>query len=328
MKSKNASQYVLGLTVIVCSLILLIALTYALLGFGQRAGGRPLVLDFHDATGIKLHSDVKFAGKTAGSVTDMRYLTAPERLNAKDQKNAMRIIVQLSKEVPPLPSDISVQVDSETLLGEKFISITPGRPDAPPLPDGAVVQGIESVGIDAVTRSAGTAVENLNQILEALKKDYPDLVPRLAELLDRGNAVLAQSSKVARNADSAIANANEIVTKLKGDYGTLVPKLHTLFNQAQMIATNADAAVQKASVLVGRVDTVVKTNEDDVHKLLEELRVVSQNLKVLSTYAKGLSATLAEKPSRLIWGGRTGNLPTEQEILQSKEPIAVEATRK
>jgi ABC-type transporter Mla subunit MlaD len=139
---------------------------------------------------------------------------------------------------------------------------------------------------------------------------------------------LAQGSNFARNADSTIVNANEIVTKFKGDYDALVSKAHTLFDQAQTIATNADVTVQKVTVLLDRVDGVVTTNEGDVHKLLEELRVVSQNLKVLSTYAKGMSATLAEKPSRLIWGGRTGTLPTEQEILQSKEPVPVERPTK
>jgi ABC-type transporter Mla subunit MlaD len=328
MKSKNASHYAIGLTVILCSLILLAALTYALSGFGHRGGGRTLAFEFHDATGIKLHSAVKFAGKTAGSVSDIRYLTPEERLNAKDQMNAVRITVQLSKEVPPLPSDISVKLDSETLLGEKFISIKPGRPDSPRLPDGAVIQATESISVDAVTRSARTAVDNVNNILEMLKKDYPELIPRLAELLERGKSLLAQGSNFARNADSTIVNANEIVTKFKGDYDALVSKAHTLFDQAQTIATNADVTVQKVTVLLDRVDGVVTTNEGDVHKLLEELRVVSQNLKVLSTYAKGMSATLAEKPSRLIWGGRTGTLPTEQEILQSKEPVPVERPTK
>src|SRR6185436_17336097 len=104
----------------------------------------------------------------------------------------------------------------------------------------------------------------------------------------------------------------------------LIPKLNSLFNQGKGIATNADLAMLKINALVDRLDGVIKTNEGDLAKILEELRVVSQNLKVITTHAKTLTATLAEKPSRLIWGGGKKNeLPAEKEILESKQPFPV-----
>jgi ABC-type transporter Mla subunit MlaD len=132
---------------------------------------------------------------------------------------------------------------------------------------------------------------------------------------------MSQASNLVNNADSTILNANGAVTKLRTDYDGLVVRLNSLFNQAQGIATNADVAMLKVSVVLDRVDGVVKTNEVDLAKIVSELRVVSQNLKVVSTYAKSLTATLAEKPSRLIWSKKTNELPGEKEILESSEPI-------
>jgi hypothetical protein len=62
--------------------------------------------------------------------------------------------------------------------------------------------------------------------------------------------------------------------------------------------------------------------------MVSELRVVSQNLKVVSTYAKGLTATLAEKPSRLIWSGPKSEIPSEKQILESTNPVSMEKSRK
>jgi ABC-type transporter Mla subunit MlaD len=319
---------VIGLTVVACSLVLLAALTFALSGYSWKKGGRKLEIEFRDATGIKPRSSVKFAGKTAGSVAEIRYLGLTERSEAGDHMNAVRITVRLDKDVPPLAADVTARLDAETLLGEKFIALTPGRPGAPPLPEGAVIQGGEVSSIDRLTRSTQVTVESVNEILTMFKCDYPALVPRLAELISRGNSILSQGSNLVHNVDGTVLNASEVVTKLKADYAELIPKLNSLFDQAKGIATNADLAMGKVNALVERVDGVVKTNEDDLAKILDDLRIVSQDLKVISTYTKALTATLAEKPSTLIWGRKKNQLPDEKTIIESTEPIPVEKIRK
>ena len=70
---------------------------------------------------------------------------------------------------------------------------------------------------------------------------------------------------------------------------------------------------------------MVKTNEVNLGKTLAELRVTSQNLKVITTYAKTLTAALAEKPSTLVWGHKKHELPSEQAILDSSEPLRVDS---
>lgn len=324
MKAQDRSNYLIGAGVILCSAILLGAMTFALTGYSWRGSGRHIWIEFHDATGIKLHSPVKYAGKNAGTVSEIRYLTAEERLKAKDVNNAVSAKVLLNRDVPPLLEGVMVSLSAETLLGEKFIALTPGDPKARPLPDGAVIQGGVTASIDAVAGAAKDAMDKVNDILAKLKTDYPSLVPRLADLLNQGNSILGQGSNLVNNADATILNANSAVTQLKSDYADFVPKLSAVFAQAQSIATNADQAVLKVSSLIDRVDGVVKTNEGDLAKLLEELRVASQNLKVITTYAKVITATLAEKPSSLIWGRKTKTLPKEKAILDSTEPVSIE----
>ena len=59
MKSKIWSQAIIAITVILCSLALLAALTFSLSDSTWKRGGRRLEIEFNDATGIKLHSQVR-----------------------------------------------------------------------------------------------------------------------------------------------------------------------------------------------------------------------------------------------------------------------------
>ena len=130
MKANNRSQYIIGITVILCSAALLAALTFALSGFSVRAGGRKLAIDFHDATGIKLHSAARYAGKAAGTVAEIRYLSPEERLKAADSRNAVRVTLQLSEEVPPLLDNITAKLDasySDKYYFDVFEASLPGQ---------------------------------------------------------------------------------------------------------------------------------------------------------------------------------------------------------
>ena len=328
MKFKIWSQAIIAITVILCSLALLAALTFSLSDSTWKKGGRRLEIEFNDATGIKLHSQVRYAGAAAGRVTTIRYLTPAERLGARAQNKAVRIVVQIDDQVPPLPSDTSASLSSETILGEKFVSLSAGSPGVPPLPDGAIIQGQDLVGFDSLARSAQAAVENVNTLLIKLNADYPDLIPRLASLLAQGNSLLLQGSNLVQDADGAVTNASDVISQFKLDYAELIPKLSSLLTQGKGIATNADVAIKQVGEFIQRAENVVKNNEGDLSKILSELRVVAQNLKVISTYTKALTGTLGEKPSRLIWGREKRQLPTEKEIIESPEVIPIEARKK
>lgn len=328
MKPTNRSNYLIVLGVIACSVILLSALTFALFGVQWKQGGRTLEIDFKASTGIKLHSPVRYAGAPAGVVAGIRFLTPEERQKAPEPRNTIRVTVRLNTDVPVIGSDITAELASETILGEKFILLSPGLPDAAPMRAGSVIQGEDSIGFEAVARSAQTAIENLNEIIEKLGKDYPDLVPRLGEVIEQANTLLEQGTEFINNAGGALTNASEVVAQFKTDYAALIAQLTSLLDKGKQVATNADLTIQRVGSLAGRADTLIKSNEQELHELLTELRVVSQNLKVVSTYAKALTGALGQKPSRLIWRGKKTSLPTEEEILQSKEPIPVELPAK
>src|SRR6202030_4626933 len=104
---KNLSDYLVALSVIACSALLLAALTIALSGYRLKKPERTLQIKYEDVTGITVHSEVRYAGAPAGRVIAMRHLSAAERAKSKNKKNAVVVTVELDENIPPLPADVT-----------------------------------------------------------------------------------------------------------------------------------------------------------------------------------------------------------------------------
>jgi ABC-type transporter Mla subunit MlaD len=86
-------------------------------------------------------------------------------------------------------------------------------------------------------------------------------------------------------------------------------------NMADAIS-NGNKLIINANTAVTSVNSLVEANKSSI-------QVSLSNAKVMTTYAKSLLLTLADKPWRVIWGGETPKLPTEAEILKSEKPIII-----
>src|SRR3977135_942333 len=148
---RNLSDYIVALSVIACSVVLLAALTVALSGYRLKKPSRTLQIDYQDVAGIKVHSEVRYAGAPAGRVIAMRHLSAAQRVAGPNKKDAVRVSIELIDSVPPLPSDIAASLGSDTMLSPKFVALSAGTPGKAVLPNNAVIQGAASYGIEQLT---------------------------------------------------------------------------------------------------------------------------------------------------------------------------------
>ena len=125
---RNLSDYFVALSVIACSVVLLGALTFALSGYRLKKPTRTLQINYEDVTGIKVNSEVRYAGAPAGRVIATRHLTAKEREASANKKDAVRITVSLDDGIPPLPTDVTATLSSDTMLSPKFVALSAGTP--------------------------------------------------------------------------------------------------------------------------------------------------------------------------------------------------------
>jgi ABC-type transporter Mla subunit MlaD len=293
---RNFSDYVVALSVIVCSLILLAALTVALTGFRLKKPTRTLQIDFEDVTGVKLHSEVRYAGAPAGRVISMRHLSRDQRESATNKRSAVRVTISLADEVPPLPADVIATLSSDTMLSPMFVALSAGTPGSETLANNAIIEGHPAYGIQQIAAAAGPLVDNANKLIDTLtatatnlngtitgvRTSLDEFMPKIPPLIDTAKVDLEELQKIIKSLDDVEKNANAV------------------FENAGKFVGNTDKQLQEQ---------------------MKELRVILLNLKVVSTHAKALTETLAEKPNRIIFSGKTAKLTPEAEILKSKEPL-------
>src|SRR6266436_3518193 len=222
---RNLSDYIVALSVIVCSIILLGALTFALSGFHLKKPTRTLQINYEDVTGVKVHSEVRYAGAPAGRVVAMRHLTAAERASSANKKDAVRITISLDENIPALPADVTATLSSDTLLAPKFVALSAGTPGGETLANNAIIEGHPSYGIEQITAAAGPLFENANKLIDnlnvtvtGLKKDLNDFTPKLGPLadslkldVDNLQNVITNLDGVEKGADNLFGTANTFI---------------------------------------------------------------------------------------------------------------------
>jgi len=286
---RNLSDYLVALFVIACSIVLLAALTFALSGYRLKKPTRTLQINYEDVTGIKVNSEVRYAGAPAGRVIATRHLTAKEREASANKRDAVRVTVSLDQGIPPLPADVTATLSSDTLLSPKFVALSAGTPGGETLANNAAIEGHPAYGLEQITAAAGPLFENANKLLNdlsltvtGLKKDLDQFTPKLGPLAD----------------------------SLKLDVDNL-----------QNVISNLDNLTKGADTVLGTADHFISTTDKQLQEQLKQLHVTLLNLKVVTTYAKALVETLAEKPNRVIFSGKPAKLTPESEILKSSKPL-------
>jgi ABC-type transport system involved in resistance to organic solvents, periplasmic component len=286
---RTLSDYLVALSVIACSAVLLAALTFALSGYRLKKPVRTLQINYEDVTGIKVNSEVRYAGAPAGRVLAMRQLTANERQALPNKRDAVRITIGLNEGIPPLPADVSATLSSDTMLSPKFVGLSAGTPGGDTLANNATIEGHPAYGIEQITAAAGPLIDNANKLIDNLgatvtnlKKDLAEFTPKLGPLAD----------------------------SLKVDVDNL-----------QNVITNLDAVSKDADNVLGTADRFIGATDKQLQEQLKQLHVTLLNLKVVTTYAKQLVETLAQKPNRIIFSGKPATLTPESEILKSSKPL-------
>jgi ABC-type transporter Mla subunit MlaD len=286
---RNFSDYIVAIAVVACSLVLLGALTIALSGYRLKKPARTLQINYEDVTGIKVHSEVRYAGAPAGRVIAMRHLSAAQRAAEENKKDAVRVTVALDENVPPLPADITATLSSDTLLSPKFVALSAGTPGTATLANNSTIEGHPAYGIEQITAAAGPLFENASRLID---------------------------------------NLSGTVTSVKGDLGQFLPKLSPLVDtvqadmeELQKVVQGLDGVEKSAKTVFETAGKFVGTTDKQLQDQMKELHVILLNLKVISTHAKAITESLGEKPSRLIFSGKANKLTPEAEILKSRVPL-------
>jgi len=172
-------------------------------------------------------------------------------------------------------------------------------------------------------------VEVDNGVEATIKQDGIGIAPRYILLMpgpDHDSGPLADNSIVQGampfDLSDLLQPAGEALTQAKVLVGELQPALAKL----GPMMTRMDKITDQLEPMMGHADSLIDTvntpeGRQRLQDIVASLAVSTENLKVVSYNAKALTATLAQKPWRVFWGGATVPPPSEDQALKSDKVI-------
>jgi phospholipid/cholesterol/gamma-HCH transport system substrate-binding protein len=271
-------------------------------------GGYLVYVIMQDVSGIVKRSQVRVAGIPIGNVEDIRLV---------DDKG--RIDIRVNPDVA-LFEDAQASKATRNLLGEYFISISPGTRGRPQLKDGDEIKGVgvsasaddvlqnmsriaqtveritsaleKSVGSEEAQQNMRDTLANLALVTEALNQTVNENRESIRNILEGVEAVTAQG----RTDAVAILNNVRVVTdELKqlmtgtasGDPGAR-ERVNSLVDRVNSATESLEKTMSNLESTTGRLErgegTLGRLTKDE--KLIDEIEGVAENV---GTYVSQLS---------------------------------------
>jgi phospholipid/cholesterol/gamma-HCH transport system substrate-binding protein len=128
-------------------------LAFAIAHSGRPGGnGYTLVANFDHIDGLNVGGDVRIAGVKIGTVTDEQI----------DPKSFVAVVKLTVRDDIKLPKDTGASIVSESLLGGKYISLSPGGSDTDLKPGQAITITQSSVSLEELLGKFIFSVTSLN----------------------------------------------------------------------------------------------------------------------------------------------------------------------
>jgi ABC-type transporter Mla subunit MlaD len=306
---KKLGDPAIALTVVVCSIVLFLALAFALQGNPFDQPHRTLRAQFTDVTGIQPSSLVKYAGATAGRVRAIRMLTPEERNASAHPENTVEVTIAINNNVPGLNAGLIASVASDTLLSDKFLLLSGGNPKAPLLADGAEIPSITPITFDAILRDLSSTLERMHQLfgsgaansLEGILPKVDALLADLNKTVDQAQGFISNGNTLIDNADGMVKNGDNLI----GDASQLINSNKVAINR---MVRDLSSAATTLDQLAKRTDKLIKDNSSTLTTTLVDARAAVRDLKAAAVTTRALVESLKSRPQQLIWGpGRQAN---------------------
>lgn len=139
--------------------------------FGRRF---QLVTLMQSASGVAPGAAVQLAGQTVGQVARVELIQVGER---PETGEPVALTLSVDREVAPqIRADSRARLQTQGLLGDRIVNISPGSPDQPRLSDGDTLEAVEPLDYQEILGRASGAVGDLTSVT----RNLADLTERIA----------------------------------------------------------------------------------------------------------------------------------------------------
>jgi len=273
----------------IIGMVILGALTFYAGGFEDWIKNRYTLYAFFDRVdGLDKEDIVTLAGVEVGKVKELTV-----------SGDRVKVTLLLDRDTG-ISKDSVARIESESLLGGKYVGIKMGPPGLPPLDDGDVIgteeaadltkmiQSLADVGRDIRTM-VGNFNENQNKITaqiegvlgenrENIRTSFEALARIVTENEEGIGDIVNSLREAAPQILVAIDSVNEIAKKIESGEGTIgkLVQDETLYNDMRELSTE----LKEASTTLTRI---LGDNEEDIREIVVSLREAAPKLEQTMT---------------------------------------------
>jgi phospholipid/cholesterol/gamma-HCH transport system substrate-binding protein len=243
---------------------------------GEEEGYRVSVL-FESIAGLQAKAKVRYAGIPVGIV---------EQIDLVNDR--ARVVLLLRPDVR-IRRDAAVEVGTMGLLGEKYINIRGGTPQAPYLKDGDTIEGAEPVSIDQIVGSINAVGRDIKAITESFRDVVGTEEGKLAlhrileniENLTRNLSEMVAANR--RNMDEMLENIRVLTADLrelsqehKADIGSTFTAVSTVASELEQ---SMPQILRHLESILLETDRILSTNRSNVDMSMDNIRRASARLE-------------------------------------------------
>lgn len=244
-------------------------------GIGVK--GYKLTVDFETAAGLEPKANVKMAGVPIGKVEEIRL----EGINA-------RLVLRIRDGVR-IPIDSVASIQTQGLLGEKYVEILPGKETGRMLPPGGrVAKTIPPANLDEIIRKVSMISNDVQKFTNTLsqtlgseegKQALTEIIRNTRETTEALRKVVAGNeerlNRIMANVDTLSSDLKEISSANKEDLRVTIANLRDF---SETLKTEAPGLARKLEEMSERVSGVVGENRENIRVSMENLRSASAKL--------------------------------------------------
>jgi ABC-type transporter Mla subunit MlaD len=182
MKTFRADFLVAAL-VILCSVVMLAALSLAVSGAHLTRPQATLTIDLPSAVGLDKQAEVRYAGASVGRIRSVRPLTDDERLQVSPEC-AIRVVADIHHSLPQLRVGTTASITADTVLGEKYLNLEPGPVTNPGIAPGTILYAKRSASLDEVMTAGKQLLDQANDLIAKNQEAFNKIVTDLRVVLD------------------------------------------------------------------------------------------------------------------------------------------------
>ena len=307
--------------ILVCTALVILMVTVFSLGSEQRFWERKVQYEIHFTRtgGLQVGSQVSLNGVVVGSVVEMRFPPDPA-------VNYIQVLVNTRGDVAPrIREDTVASIRTYGLLGDRYIELSAGSPEAPPIPPGGLVPSIDPVDVEVLVGRGGDIVSNIVEVTASLK-DVLGSIQRGEGLLgamvrnrELGESTLVDLRNTMANVQKTTQSLEQILERVNRGEGVLGQLTSNTRENADLVA-HARRAVKSLDEFTTRL----KRGRGAAMQLIEDEAYAK---RVLGNLDRTL-ADLASVAAKLDHGqGTLGRLVNDPSLYQEAQGLVGRARR-